>query len=64
MEVILYIVGFLAVVILLGLITAWAYDIPLGKEPEEMEDKARALYFALKYFFAPAELIVKLFRKK
>ena len=64
MEIALYIIAFLVVVVLLGLITAWAYDIPLGKEPEEMEDKARALYFALKYFLAPAEFVMKLFRKK
>lgn len=64
MEVILYIIAFLAVVVLLGLITAWAYGIPLGKEPEEMGDKAMALYFALKYFLAPAEFVVRLFRKK
>lgn len=64
MEIALYIIAFLAVVVLLGLITAWAYDIPLGKEPEEMEDKARALYLALKYFLVPAKFVVRLFIRK
>lgn len=63
-KVILLVIAFLALVIALGLITAWIYNIPLGKGPEGMDNKARALYLSLRPLLFPAELVCRIFTKK
>lgn len=63
-KIILMVVGFLVLVVLLGLITAKLNGIELGKEPDEMSEKSLALYIPLRPFLFPAELVVKLFKKK
>lgn len=63
-KIILMVVGFLVLVVLLGLLTAWANGIELGKTPDEMSEKSLAKYIVLRFFLMPAECVVKLFKKK
>lgn len=64
MEVILYIIAFLAIVVVLGLITAWSAGIDLRKDPGELAGRPFILYGILRPLLAPARLVVRLFCRK
>ena len=64
MKLILIVIGFILLVILLGIVSAKLNHVELGKPLEEMSERSLAIYLALRPVFLPAELFLKLFKIK
>ena len=63
MKLVLIVIGFILLVILLGIVSAKFNNVELGTPLEEMSKDSLAKYLALRPLFLPAELFLKLFRK-
>lgn len=63
MRLVLIVIGFIFLVILLGIVSAKLNHVELGTPLEEMSKDSLAKYLAFRPLFLPAELFLKLFRK-
>ena len=64
LEVVLCVLAFLAVVVVVGLLTAWAAGIDLRKDPGQLEGRPFVLYGILRPLLTPARLVVRLVCRK
>lgn len=62
-KIILMVIGFLLLVVVLGILTAWANHIELGRNPEDMSEQSLAKYIVLRFFLLPAEWVLRLIGK-
>lgn len=64
LEIIGCVLAFLAVVVVIGLLTAWSAGIDLRKDPGELPERAFVLYGILRPILTPARLVVRLVCRK
>lgn len=64
LEIIGCVLAFLAVVVVIGLLTAWSAGIDLRKDPGELTGRPFVLYGILRPLLTPARLVVRLVCRK
>lgn len=64
LEIIGCVLAFLAVVVVIGLLTAWSAGIDLRKDPGVLTGRPFVLYGILRPLLTPARLVVRLVCRK